>query len=111
MKPRLFTPGRLAIVCVPALGFFVIPFLPFAQEPTLWFGLPAVLVWAALMVILSVVALQIVDVMYLRAGGREADQREAERFETRQIELIRMARIEAEEAEAAEAAQAEENAR
>lgn len=96
MKPRLFTPGRFAIVCTPALGFFAIPFLPFAQQPTLWFGFPAVLVWSAAMVILSVVALQIVDMLYLRAGGREADQREAERFETRQIELIRSARIAAE---------------
>ena len=99
MTPRLFTPGRLAIVCVPALGFFAIPFLPFASEPTLWFGLPAVLVWSALMVILSVLALQVVEVRYLRAGGREADAREAERFATEQIELLRAARIEAEERE------------
>ena len=99
MKPRLFTPGRFAIVCVPSLGFFAIPFLPFAQEPVLWFGLPAVLVWSVLMVLLSVAALQIVESMYLRAGGREADQQEAERFATQQIELIRDARIAAEESE------------
>ncbi|MEJ6488873.1 hypothetical protein PQI23_03955 [Leucobacter sp. USCH14] len=98
MKPRLFTLGRLAIVSVPALGFFAIPFLPFAQEPVLWLGLPAVLVWSALMVLLSVVALQIVEVLYLRAGGREADQQE-ERFATQQIEQIRAARIAAEESE------------
>lgn len=99
MKPRLFTPGRLAIVAVPALGFFAIPFLPFAQRPELWFGLPAVLIWSALMVLLSVAALQIVEVLYLRAGGREADQQEAERFATQQIEQIREARLAAEASE------------
>lgn len=99
MRPRLFTPGRFGIVCIPALGFLVIPFLPFATTPTLWFGLPAVLVWSAAMVVLSVVALQIVDVLYLRAGGREADEREAERFATEQIELIRANRLAHEESE------------
>ncbi|MBF4457933.1 hypothetical protein HDC34_003188 [Pseudoclavibacter sp. JAI123] len=99
MTPRLFTPGRFAIVSVPALGFFAIPFLPFAVEPTLWFGLPAVLVWSALMVLLSVAALQIVEVLYKRAGGAEADAQEADRFATQQIEQIRATRIAAEEAE------------
>ncbi|UOQ57136.1 hypothetical protein MUN78_16010 [Leucobacter allii] len=96
MRPRLFTPARFAIVCIPALGFLAIPFLPFAGEPELWFGLPAVLVWSALMVLLTVAALQIVEMLYLRAGGREADAREAERFATEQIEQIRAARIAAE---------------
>ncbi|WP_090146171.1 hypothetical protein [Leucobacter sp. L43] len=99
MKPRLFTLGRLAIVSVPALGFFAIPFLPFAQQPVLWLGLPAVLVWSALMVLLSVAALQVVEMLYLRAGGREADLQEAERFATQQIEQIRAARIAAEDSE------------
>lgn len=99
MQTRLFTPGRFAIVCIPALGFFVIPFLPFATTPTLWFGIPAVLVWSALMVLCSVIALQIVEWLYRRAGGDEADARERERFATAQIEQIRASRIEAEEAE------------
>ncbi|MHA3723570.1 hypothetical protein ACXR2T_06795 [Leucobacter sp. HY1910] len=99
MRPRLFTPGRFGIVCLPALGFLVIPFLPFATTPTLWFGLPAVLVWSAAMVVLSVVALQIVELLYQRAGGREADAREAERFATEQIELIRAHRLALEEQE------------
>ncbi|MBS3182845.1 hypothetical protein [Leucobacter manosquensis] len=84
---------------VPALGFFAIPFLPFAQQPVLWLGLPAVLVWSALMVLLSVAALQVVEMLYLRAGGREADLQEAERFATQQIEQIRAARIAAEDSE------------
>jgi len=99
MTPRLFTPGRFAIISVPALGFFAIPFLPFATTPTLWLGMPAVLVWSAVMVLLSVGALQIVEVLYQKAGGREADAREAERFDTEQIEQIRAQRIATEEAE------------
>lgn len=99
MRPKLFTPGRFAIVCVPALGFFAIPFLPFATEPVLWFGVPAELVWAAGMVILTVVALQIVEMRYLRSGGRAADAEEAERFATAQIEQIRLERLAAEESE------------
>lgn len=74
--PRLATPARLVIAFLPALGFIAIPFLPFAQHATLWFGIPAVLIWTLLMVILSVVALQIVDIMYKRAGGQEFDDEE-----------------------------------
>lgn len=99
MRPRLFTPGRFCIVSLPAFGFLAIPFLPFATTPTLWLGVPAVLVWSAAMVVFSVVALQIVDVLYLRSGGREADAREEDRFATEQIELIRASRLAREESE------------
>ncbi len=51
------------------------------------------------MVLLSVAALQVVEMLYLRAGGREADLQEAERFATQQIEQIRAARIAAEDSE------------
>jgi uncharacterized protein (DUF983 family) len=76
--PRLATPWRIVVAFIPSLGFLAIPFLPFAQHATLWFGLPAVLVWTLLMVILSVAALQIVDVMYKRAGGSTYDDLEEE---------------------------------
>ncbi|MFT4232221.1 MAG: hypothetical protein QM606_05525 [Leucobacter sp.] len=67
------TPGRAVIVAIPMLGFFATPFLPFAIEPTLWFGFPAVTVWCAILVIATVASLQIVDSLYLRNGGREQD--------------------------------------
>ena len=53
MKPRLLTPGRAAIIGIPILGFFSTPFWTFAQEPTLWLGLPAVLVWIAIAVFVA----------------------------------------------------------
>jgi uncharacterized protein (DUF983 family) len=74
--PRLATPWRLVVAFIPSLGFLAIPFLPFAQHATLWFGLPAVLVWTVLMVILSVLGLQIVDFMYKRSGGDAYDDLE-----------------------------------
>lgn len=55
------TPARVLAACLPILGIVVTPLLPFATEPTLWFGLPAVMVWMAAMVVLTVVILQIVD--------------------------------------------------
>lgn len=99
MKTRLLTPGRAAIIGIPILGFFSTPFWTFAQEPTLWFGLPAVLVWIAVLVVLTVVSIQIVESLYLRNGGREADLAEKERLETQQIQLLRLERIAAEEEE------------
>ncbi|GAA1779888.1 hypothetical protein [Leucobacter iarius] len=76
-RPRLFTPGRAAIVAVPTLGFLATPFLPFVTEPTLVFGVPAAMVWAAGMVLLSAAALHLVEARYARSGGHEADAREA----------------------------------
>jgi hypothetical protein len=39
----------------------VTPLLPFATTPTTWFGMPAVLVWVAALVILTVGILQVID--------------------------------------------------
>jgi hypothetical protein len=39
----------------------ITPLLPFATTPTTWFGVPAVLVWIAALVVLTVLALQVVD--------------------------------------------------
>ncbi|GAA3702363.1 hypothetical protein GCM10023081_43470 [Arthrobacter ginkgonis] len=72
-RVRLATPGRLALAALPIIGFFATPWLPFAREATLWFGFPAVMVWFGLMVLLTVAVLQVIDGMYLRAGGREQD--------------------------------------
>lgn len=76
MNVRLASPGRLALASLPVIGFFATPFLPFATTPTLWFGLPAVMVWFAAMVLLTVLVLQLVDYSYLRAGGAELDREE-----------------------------------
>lgn len=73
---RLASPGRLALASLPVLGFFLTPFLPFAVHPTLWFGIPAVIVWFGLMVALTVLVLQIADWTYRRDGGDEIDRAE-----------------------------------
>lgn len=99
MHAPLLTPGRAVIAAVPVIGFFATPFLPFAIEPTLWLGIPAPLWWAAFLVILTVLSLQLIESMYLRRGGRERDAAERERLATHQIELLRAERIAAEEEE------------
>lgn len=58
---RIATPGRLALAGLPCVGLVATPLLPFATTPTLWFGLPAVLVWMALMILLTVAVLQAID--------------------------------------------------
>jgi hypothetical protein len=71
--PALESPRRLAIAAVPILGFLITPFLPFVNGPHLWFGVPSVLVWTAICVIGTVVALRIVEASYLRDGGARVD--------------------------------------
>ncbi|RGE22742.1 hypothetical protein [Leucobacter sp. wl10] len=99
MKARLLTPGRAAIIGIPMIGFFSTPFWPFAQDPTLWFGLPAVLVWITILVVLTVASIQIVETLYQRNGGRESDRLDRERLETEQIQQLRAERLAAEEEE------------
>ena len=74
--PTLASPGRLAIAAVPVAGFLATPLLPFVNGPYLWLGLPSVLVWTALCVVGTVVALQVVEASYRRAGGAELDAAE-----------------------------------
>jgi fatty acid desaturase len=99
MKAKLLTPGRAAIIAIPMIGFFSTPFWPFAKDATLWFGIPAVLVWAAILVILTVVSIQVVEVLYQHHGGREADRLERERLETQAIQQLRAERLMAEDEE------------
>jgi hypothetical protein len=74
--PALASPKRLAIAAVPIAGFLVLPLLPFVNGPHLWFGIPSVLVWTAVWVVGTVVALQVVEATYLRDGGADADAAE-----------------------------------
>ncbi|WGD37807.1 hypothetical protein [Lysinibacter sp. HNR] len=78
MTVRLASRGRVAIAAIPIAGFFSTPFFPFAQEPTLWFGLPAVMVWFTGMIVLSVASLQVIERSYMRDGGGELDRLEKE---------------------------------
>ena len=72
----LATPRRIAIPAVPCLGMLITPFLPFTTSPTVWFGVPAPIVWVVAMIVLLIVALRIVEASYRRAAG---PQREAVR--------------------------------
>ncbi|WP_396918350.1 hypothetical protein [Mycolicibacterium sp.] len=75
--PVLESPRRLAIAAVPILGFLITPFLPFVNGPHLWFGVPSVLVWTAMCVVGTVVALRIVEATYQRDGGAALDATDA----------------------------------
>lgn len=76
--PVLASPRRLAIAAVPILGFLLTPFLPFVNGPHLWFGVPSVLVWTAICVVGTVVALRIVEATYQRDGGAALDAEAAD---------------------------------
>jgi hypothetical protein len=69
MKPK-----HVVWACVPVLGFFAAPFLPFVNAPHLWFGLPSVLVWAVLWTVGTTVALYAVE----RSAHHPYDDAEAE---------------------------------
>ena len=58
---RVATPARVIASCVPIVLMTITPLLPFATTPTTWFGVPAVLVWIAALVVLTVATLQVVD--------------------------------------------------
>ncbi|MDQ4213611.1 hypothetical protein [Microbacterium capsulatum] len=58
---RIATPARVAVACIPVLLILITPFLPFSTSPTLWLGMPAVIVWMAFTVVLTVVLLNVVD--------------------------------------------------
>lgn len=83
MSTALASPKRLAIAAVPVLGIVLTPLLPFISRPTFWFGLPSAVLWMAAMVVLTVVALQIVERSYLRDGGEELDRLEQARDDVR----------------------------
>jgi hypothetical protein len=59
---RIATPARVIVACVPILLMLLTPLLPFATTPTLWFGVPAVMVWTGATVVLTIVVLQVIDV-------------------------------------------------
>lgn len=78
MNPTtLESPTRLVIAAIPVLGFLATPLLPFVNGPHLWFGVPSTLVWTALCVIGTVVALRFVERSYLRDGGGAIDAADA----------------------------------
>lgn len=83
MSTTLASPKRLAIAAVPVLGIVFTPLFPFISTPTFWLGLPAAVVWMSAMVILTVVALQLVERSYLREGGAGLDRLEQERDDVR----------------------------
>jgi hypothetical protein len=64
---------RIAIPAIPSLGMLITPFLPFTTSPTLWFGVPAPIVWVVAMIVLLVVALRIVEASYRRAAGAQGE--------------------------------------
>ncbi|MFT4042978.1 MAG: hypothetical protein QM673_07440 [Gordonia sp. (in: high G+C Gram-positive bacteria)] len=63
---RIATPGRVVFAMIPIVAMVITPLLPFATNPTRWFGLPAVLVWSAILVLSSVATLQVIDRLIAR---------------------------------------------
>jgi len=74
---RVATPGRVAAACVPIVLMTITPLLPFATTPTTWFGVPAVLVWVAALVVLTVSTLQVVDRRINRRTAAAPEEDEA----------------------------------
>lgn len=73
MSAQLASPLRLSIAAIPVIAFFATPFLPFVNTDALWLGMPSVLVWSAICVLLTVAAMNVVEISYRRSGGIEAD--------------------------------------
>lgn len=51
---------RLVIV-IPVIALLLTVFLPFVNTPTLWFGLPSIMIWTAFWVTMITVALAVVE--------------------------------------------------
>ncbi|MGV9713642.1 hypothetical protein ACWDTI_23605 [Gordonia sp. NPDC003424] len=78
MRTQLASPRRIAIAAIPGAAFLITPFLPFVNTDSLWFGVPSVLVWTFGCVLLTVVAMNLVEFSYRRDGGLETDAAEME---------------------------------
>jgi hypothetical protein len=60
--------ARAVVVLVPVVALLVTVLLPFVNRPTLWLGLPSVMVWTGLWVLALSAALG-----WVEFGGRHAD--------------------------------------
>lgn len=58
------------------LAFLLTPFLPFVNTDSLWFGVPSVLVWTFGCVLLTVAAMNLIELSYRHDGGTETDAAE-----------------------------------
>ncbi|MFD6517941.1 hypothetical protein [Rhodococcus sp. NPDC060176] len=76
MAPELASPKRLAIASAPAVCFLATPFVPIINTPTMWFGIPAVLAWSVVCVLVTVATMQVIDYSYMRDGGADNDRAE-----------------------------------
>jgi protein-S-isoprenylcysteine O-methyltransferase Ste14 len=60
--------ARAAVVAVPVVALLVTVFLPFVNRPVLWLGLPSVMVWTGVWVLVLSAALG-----WVEFGGHHAD--------------------------------------
>ena len=60
--------ARAVVVVVPVVALLVTVFLPFVNRPTLWLGLPSVMVWTAGWVLVLSAALA-----WVEFGSRHPD--------------------------------------
>lgn len=51
---------------VPVLALLAAVYLPWVNSPTLWFGLPALIVWCSVWVLLLTPALAVVEYLLIR---------------------------------------------
>jgi hypothetical protein len=54
---------------IPALALVLMPFLPFVNSDGLWFGLPRMLVWGGVWVVLLTPAFLLAEKMMAKEGG------------------------------------------
>lgn len=50
-----------ALLALPAIALILTPFLPFVNKATLWLGLPSVMTWSIIWVILITVILALLE--------------------------------------------------
>ncbi|GAB2671177.1 hypothetical protein GCM10027169_36250 [Gordonia jinhuaensis] len=77
MPPQLASPARIAIAGVPVIAFLLTPFLPFVNTDSFWFGVPSVIAWSVVCVLVTVLAMNVVEWSYQRAGGSAVDAEES----------------------------------
>lgn len=70
-RPRPVTLACYVVLGLITVGLLAAPLLGFVNRPALWFGLPSIMVWMGLLVLLITPALAVLEV------GRSRQEREA----------------------------------
>jgi hypothetical protein len=70
-RPRPVTLACYVVLALITVGLLTAPLLGFVNRPALWFGLPSIMVWMGMLVLLITPALAVLEV------GRSREERAA----------------------------------